>query len=171
MIKKKHAANFVRLHYMKTFIMLKNMTVLPKQIKAIPLANRQAYLQGHWPLTQLPRLEDKLIDPQGQVEAQLQFAKNKQGLVTIKVDIHTKVQLECQRCLNIYTHPVASCSHLALVANDEEAKRLPATYEPCISKDGYLSIVDLLSDELLLNLPAIPSHPENCPIDLVKLFT
>jgi uncharacterized protein len=44
--------------------------------------------------------------------------------------------------------------------SDEEAKRLPDQYDPLVAGGQSLSVAQLIEDEVLLALPAIPRHDD-----------
>ncbi len=67
--------------------------------------------------------------------------------------------LICQRCLEPAVLGLDTECDVGFVASDEAAKNLPRNYEPVILDDEALDLHELIEDELLLALPAVPMHP------------
>ena len=52
---------------------------------------------------------------------------------------------------------------LGIAVSEEGAKRLPAQYDPVVTRGEQLSLAEVVEDEILLALPTIPRHdPAAC---------
>ena len=70
--------------------------------------------------------------------------------------------MECQRCLGDVRFEISAEFRLGLVFNDDQAKALPKRLEPVeLDEEGRLDLWDVIEDELLLNLPDFPMHPQD----------
>jgi uncharacterized protein len=137
---------------------------LPEHFEANALARRGARFSGSLALAQMPRLADSLQSPDGEVQVELEFALDPDGLVVIRGRIGAQLALTCQRCLESMTLPVDRSFTLGVVATEALAERLPESYDPLVDGGQPVSTRDMVEDELLLSLPLVPMHPaEQCP--------
>lgn len=135
-------------------------TQLPERIDAIRWIEQRHSIAGIYPLKKFPRLSPQLMDDAGHAEFALEFGK--QGVVAaITGQVQAVLPVTCQCCLNALALAVEVDIRLGLVAGLGEADRLPDAFEPLLSDSGWVSLVDLLEDELLLAIPIIPRH-EQC---------
>lgn len=143
---------------------------LPLRVDAVRLAARGAQLRNATPLGAMTRLAVLLTDTTGRVESTLDFSQES-GRVRIDGIAAATLSLTCQRCLEPLAITVEPRFALALVADDDEAARLPDGLEPSIGGDGAVSPLALVEDELLLALPAVPLHEAghcSAPVDAPK---
>ena len=77
------------------------------------------------------------------------------------------VPVTCQRCLSPVVCPVEVERSFRFVATEEEAEALDAELEDdVLVLERWMSLRDLVEDELLLGLPLVPRH-EICPDPLL----
>jgi uncharacterized protein len=139
--------------------------LLPDRVDPWRLASESGRLDGTLALATLPRLAAVLADPGGLVHVALRFGiAGPPDVARITGGLRTELILECQRCLGPLTWPLDVAVHLGLARDDAEASRLPDEYEPLLATEGFISVADLVEDELLLALPRIPKHtdPRHC---------
>ena len=105
------------------------------------------------------RLNALLETPVEQVQVELSFTRDPMGLCTMHGHYQVDVTLICQRCLEPAVLGLDTECDVGFVASDEAAKNLPRNYEPVILDDEALDLHELIEDELLLALPAVPMHP------------
>ena len=123
-------------------------------------------MSGSLDLENLIRLQDVVMgDDSGSVDVELIFGKDQEGICFIKGTLKTELKLECQRCLNVIHFPIESEMMLSPVSDDTKAKRLPSRYEPLIVVQDKISLIEMIEDELLLNIPIVPKHPmDQCEV-------
>jgi uncharacterized protein len=128
-----------------------------EQIDVGVLAAQQLRLERHYPLAAFERLADRLVRPEGQVRVDLQYTEAGEfpGLVGV---LQAHPWLVCQRCLEPFEATVESDVHVALVANDADADRVPEEFEPVQTESGWFDLFEMIEDELLLALPLVPLH-------------
>ncbi|NCC29933.1 MAG: hypothetical protein EOM22_17755 [Gammaproteobacteria bacterium] len=90
---------------------------------------------------------------------ELLFARDRKGRCVVTGRVRATLKLRCQRCLDEVEFPVDAPIALALIRRDEDALDLPEDLDPWMVADDRLNPMDLVEDELLLALPAIPRHP------------
>ncbi|MGF1644819.1 MAG: DUF177 domain-containing protein [Thiotrichales bacterium] len=127
------------------------------------MADKSARLEGALPLARFERLSAALADPQGEARFRLAFRHLGAGRYRVSGELDADLTLQCQRCLNPFAARIESRFELAMVESEEAAERAleQDALESVIVNEQSLSVVELLEDELLLALPAIPRHPED----------
>lgn len=120
-------------------------------------------IAGSVEFARMSRLIEAIENRGGVAEVTLQFAVDDQGIPHVSGLVRSEVVLICQRCLEPLTLPINLKVELGIVGSDEEASRLPGRYDPLVVDAQSLSIATLIEDEMLLSLPAVPSHePAAC---------
>lgn len=132
---------------------------LPHRVNIRKAVIRGARYTGTLGYGQLPQYKEQLTEVDTGVELTLQFGEDEEGRQHIAATLRAAVSLECQRCLGRVEQVVTSNSRLALVHNDEQARALPASYEPWIAVDE-VDLWDIAAEELALALPVVAYHPE-----------
>ncbi len=144
---------------------------LPERIDPLALAEKRRQFKGSLPLSQLVRLQDVLLNPEGLVRFELRFGKDgKLSAVTGSVEAY--LELQCQCCLGPIAWPVDSQVKLALVGSIDEADLLPESYEPLLLEEETILLTDIIQEELLLAIPSIPQHGQckaSAPKEVAKM--
>ena len=135
---------------------------LPIKIDPVRCAVKRLDYVGVVERAQLVRLAESVIDIQDDVEAELSFGTDAQGLTIMQGTAHTLVKLECQRCGDAFDHHCdVEFIYTPLSAKVEE-EELPEAYEPIeLDENGEIDLYELLEDELILALPFAPMHAEH----------
>jgi uncharacterized protein len=135
---------------------------LPKFIDPLLLADRNANIEGELPVSSLERVAGLLSNDDGTVSVKLFFGREGR-LATIDGHISAVLALKCQRCLEPLEWSVSSDIKLGIVSTLERANNLPDDYEPLLLiEEGKIPLVSIIEDELLLILPSIPKHQDDC---------
>ena len=134
---------------------------------------QRAVFEGELALRRLPRLAKLLWRPEVETPAQMdegsdggsvcyrfEFGPDADGRATVLGRVAGLLPLRCQRCFERYDLAVDTSVSLALVAGIDEANALPSQYEPLMVEDRLMRPSDLIEDELILAVPAIPRHRE-----------
>lgn len=117
-------------------------------------------VEGQVALSALPRLKGLLLDDAGQVRYSLQFDRDTLRVPYVELSIETQLPLECQRSLERFELPVRLVQRLGLIRDEAEEAALPPGYEPLlVPEDGMLHATELVEDELILAVPAVPVAP------------
>jgi uncharacterized protein len=136
---------------------------LPQYIDPLHLADKRSVLKGELSLKDFGRLSDLLFDSNGNVVIDLFFSREGR-LAKIEGKIETHLQLICQNCLQAIDWPVQAAVRLGIVNSLEQVDRLPPGFEPLFVEEEKILLLDIVEDELLLNLPQYPKHPESCAV-------
>lgn len=135
---------------------------LPNLIDPMLLADKNASVEGQLSSSGFDRLADLLFSDVDNIDVKLLFRKNGR-LATIEGHISAILPLKCQRCLESVEWPVSSDIKLGVVNSLEQANKLPDGYEPLLLFDeNKIPLKNIIEDELLLNLPSVPKHQDNC---------
>jgi uncharacterized protein len=130
---------------------------LPEFVDPFALAEKGRQFKGTLPLSKMARMQDLLLDGDGVASFALRFGKDGRiAVVTGRVEAQLKLQ--CQCCLGEILWPVDCEVSLGLVKSLAEADLLPESYEPLLLEEDTLALADIIQEELLLAVPAIPQH-------------
>ena len=103
---------------------------------------------------------ESLHDSTGLLDYQLAGAVDRQERPLLQLRVGGVVQLQCQRCLEGFDHPLDIDTAVRLVA----AEALESEYdddpdEPdCVAASSEFDVTSLIEDEVLLALPTYPRH-------------
>lgn len=141
---------------------------LPETIDPLRLARHGQSLSGVLPVAHLRRIAPMLADVDDQIDFELQFSQDGQGVPCVEGRVRGELSMICQRCLQTVSIEVNASVNLGIAASEEQAERLPEDYEPLLVGDEPLVLKELLEDEVILALPVAPMHPEGaCASTLV----
>ncbi len=139
---------------------------LPKFIDPLLLVDKNACLKGKLPLSTLDRVRELLVNDEGEVSLTLHFGKEGKQAV-IEGHISAVLPVKCQRCLEAIEWPINSDIRLGIVSSFAQADKLPESFEPLlVTDDGKIALKNIVEDEILILLPDIPKHSENCAVDI-----
>lgn len=109
----------------------------------------------------MDRLKEVVADDDGYAEVDLWFGKEGR-IATVRGRVEATVSLVCQNCLGVIRWPVKSDVALGLITSLDEVSLLPEPYEPLLLGQGKTALKEIVEEELLLAVPAIPKHAEKC---------
>jgi uncharacterized protein len=132
---------------------------LPETVDAWRMVQARRRFEGKLPLAALPRLAADLAQPSGDVAFVLDFDKDELGVAYLHVRADAALPLICQRSLDRFELPVHIDTRLGLITREADESGLPEGYEPLLTADGVLRLADVVEDELILAVPAIPVRP------------
>lgn len=131
---------------------------LPGHIFPLRLARSGQSLSGRIPVAKMPRLCESLSETSTDVEVQLHFGTEELGNACMRGEINAEFELICQRCLETFNLALELDIQLGLVTTDREAEELDRGYDALVVTEEPVSLANIVEDELLLALPAIPMH-------------
>jgi len=135
---------------------------LPQFIDPFRLADVGRLYDGNMSLRQMKRLEP-LVEKTSTEELMLSlvFDKDTNGVHFLSGTIAGTIHLQCQRCLNPMDFNINVDLSVAFLASEFDGEKLGGEYEPYIVTDTPIMLSDIIEDELLLALPAIPKHKDS----------
>jgi len=132
---------------------------LPNLIDPLEFAEKKRRIIGSMPLNTMDRIRDLVLNGEGEAKVDLEFKKEGRRAV-VSGWVEADLKLECQCCMGPLEWPVRSEVHLGVVSSIDEGNLLPEPFEPLlIDETGVTDLADIVADELLLAIPAIPQHP------------
>ncbi len=135
--------------------------LLPEQLDFQQKAKVGLDIEGRWPIAELHALADLIQPNENDLKAHLHFDREGKYLV-ISGQVEAEVAFICQRCMQPMTTLLQADFKLAMITNESQAEDLPSCYEPLLVEEGKQSIAGLLEDELLLAMPLVPRHEQEC---------
>jgi len=130
-------------------------------IDSLDFARNGMELHGQVAVAEMPRLQDVLASPEGQVGYVLRGLPSKNGKPMLELKLEGSCQLCCQRCLQGLLYPISTVSHLVPVPESElpESGELEDEDEmDYVPADAHMDVLNLIEDEILLGLPLAPRH-------------
>ena len=140
---------------------------IPETVDFVRQVELNRTIEGVYPLSKLLRLSEALLSTEGDITAKLAFT-NSVGFASLKGNVSAKVQLECQRCLAPVATELSGRFKFALLNSEEEFELLPEEFEPYLIEGDEQSIVELIEDELLLCMPMVTMHTDDCSDYMMK---
>lgn len=130
-------------------------------IDSLDFARNGRELSGIAPLAEMPRLQDALAVPDGEISYVVRGLPDKDGKPMLEVAVDGICQLRCQRCLNGFAYPIKLVSRLLLAQPDEldEFSVEDSDEVDSIPADKHLDVLNMIEEEILLSLPFAPKHP------------
>jgi uncharacterized protein len=146
------------------------LSLLPDFADPLRLCELGKVYEGAVPLAELPRLAPLLTSSEGEAAFALAFYTDAERRPTVKVTVHAKLPLRCQRCLGSMRQEVSSDSVLVVVSGTDEAQRLPDDVDPLMLENAKMDLRSLIEDDLILAIPTAPTHrPEDCSVKLSEV--
>ena len=140
---------------------------LPDSVDFLKQVERNACFEGAWPVSSFERLAETICNNQGEVMARLRFSI-RAGTPCLDGYVNARLELRCERCLEPVKQHIESDFRFGLISTEDEADLLPKEFEPLLVSDSGQSLLELVEDELLLSLPIVARHDEECSEILQK---
>lgn len=114
------------------------------------------------PVSSMPRLVDMLAPGEQSVRVKASFALDDDGRALVTLMVTAEVRLTCQRCAEPFGYPVVVESLVCPIHHERESAELPSHYAPFLFEGEQLSLAEMAEEELLLSLPLVPMHEDDC---------
>jgi len=135
------------------------MSRVPDYLDPWRAVDQERCLEGGIVLNRMRRLQDLLVDSEGEARFELEFFRDHKGRPCVRGRVTATLLLICQRCMEPMSLQVKAPLLLGLVQGVEEAEQLPEEYDPWLVEEGRVQPQSLIEDELILALPQVPMHP------------
>jgi len=144
---------------------MKKNTQLPKTIKLFNFAKKEVNIHGVYKISNVPRVSEVARNVEDNLKVNLSFNLENGKTPCVKGIIESKIVLDCQRCLDTLDLNLKVLFNLAFVRFESQAEGLDKSFEVyVIGEDEELDTLNLISDEILLSLPMVPSHEFDCSL-------
>ncbi len=135
-----------------------------ESVRPYELGRQDAELRVRVPLANFERLTALLLSADGELAATLRFALDEHRRCIVTGQVSGAVQLHCQGCALDMAHELRCEIRTVLVRTDDEAKALMPASDVLVVEQDVLSMVELLEDELILDLPEVVcGRFDTCP--------
>jgi len=130
-------------------------------IDSLDFAHNGRELRAIVPLTEMPRLQDMLATPEGEISYVVRGLPNINGKPMLEITVEGLCQLRCQRCLSGFAYPIKLEARLQLAQASEldEYAVEDSDEVDSITADKRLDVLNMIEEEILLSLPFAPKHP------------
>lgn len=140
----------------------------PRQLDVASLTANGGVLSGNQPQSGFARLKDLTEGRGGEREVTWEVrGEERQGAGRVQPWMHLEgdavLSMTCQRCLEPVDVPLSVRRWYRFAADEETAAHEDeAAQEEVLAMVRRLDVLELLEDEFLMDVPAVPRH-ENCP--------
>ena len=139
---------------------------VPESLDAWRMVAASCEFAGRIPLRAMTRLRGSLLDGEGEVRYVLGFGTDALRVPFAQLQIEAELPLECQRSLRRFLFPVNFVQKLGLIRDEADESALPEEYEALlVPEDGMMRLLDLVEDELVLAIPAVPVDPDSVAVE------
>ena len=113
------------------------------------------------------RLEESVEGVKRDAQVSLSFGLDEQRLVVISGKANIEVDLECQRCNEVFTHLCEVEFTYTPYYSEKSEEDAPEEYDLVdLNEYGEVDLIQLVEDEFILNLPQIAMHDEaDCSVN------
>ena len=139
---------------------------LPAQLKLFNFAKKEVSLSGQYRISDLPRISKITSNKTDKININLSFYLDNDKTPCIDGIISLDIVLICQRCLEELNISLKVRFNLAFVRNEKQGEELDSNYEIYVTEEDELATHDLISDEILLSIPMVPTHDYDCIKDI-----
>lgn len=125
--------------------------------------NQGSRFEGDIELSELKRLGELLyagsVEPaQRKITLGFEFTRSEFDTPMLVGQLQTRLELECQRCLQPLDLPMDLGFSLLIDATDEIVQH--GNQDTCYSDNGYIDIAEVVEDELILAIPLVAMHED-----------
>ena len=140
---------------------------IPRTVDPAKAAQKRLDYDGIIQISLLRRLAESVAGVKRDAEVSLSFELDEQRLVVISGKANVEVDLECQRCNEVFAH---ECEvQFTYTPNYGEKSELDAPEEYDLvdpNEYGEIDLIQLVEDEFILGLPQVAMHDEaDCSVN------
>ncbi len=139
-------------------------------LKLFRLANKNLSMSDEFEIKELPRLSEIVSNNSDKIKVNCSFYVENESTPCLDGTISLNVDLVCQRCLEVLPLYLDLSFSLAFLKNENQTEDLSIDIECFLIKEEEVSLIDLISDEILLSIPMAPKHNFNCMTSFGKNY-
>lgn len=135
---------------------------LPDWIDPVHCAEHNMRFKSHVKPQAMKRLAQQVKQLKGDVEVEVSFSYHAElKTPQLHLRVKTELVLECQRSLEDFVHVVDAETHVVFLESMALQDEMEETdYEVLELPQGKISLLELVEDEVLLNIPMIPKKAD-----------
>jgi uncharacterized protein len=140
---------------------------IPRTVDPAKAAQKRLDYDGIIQFSLFKRLEESVVSVKRDADVSLSFEIDKQRLVVISGKANIDVDLECQRCNEVFAHSCEINFTYTPDKGEDSEEGIPEEYDLVdLNEYGELDLIQLVEDEFIINLPQIPMHDEaDCSVN------
>ncbi|MGB2079583.1 MAG: 23S rRNA accumulation protein YceD [Vibrio sp.] len=132
---------------------------IPRTVDPAKSAQKRLDYQGIIQDSLLKRLSESVEGVKRDAVVSLSFGQDEQGLVVISGKANVEVDLECQRCNEIFSHLCEVEFVYTPMSRKVSEDEIPEEYDLVdLNEYGELDLIALVEDEFILGLPQVAMH-------------
>lgn len=130
---------------------------LPDLIDPVYSAQHHKRFASRVNQSRFKRLSEALVEANNDMEVDAMFYRHPRlGLPALDLRVSTQLKLQCQRSLKTFEYPVKFSLTGVFVETLALADDVPSEIEVYELAEEKISLVDLIEEEILLNIPMVP---------------
>ncbi|OOZ42975.1 hypothetical protein BOW52_00715 [Solemya elarraichensis gill symbiont] len=130
----------------------------PELVDPERFASQESSCSGSVRLDRFERLAPLLAKQDGAVDFRFRFSRDTRHRPLLEGRVEGVLLLQCQRCMEPVDLSVDARVSLVVVQGFDEAENLEPEFDPLIPEEERVNLLQLVEDELLLAIPAVPRH-------------
>ena len=130
--------------------------------KLFKFAKKNLSVIDEFNIVDLPRINEIAGNNSDKIKVNYSFYLENNTTPCLNGEVSINIYLTCQRCLEELLVSLNLNFSLAFVKNKSQAEELSKHLEIYLFEGEELSLMDLISDEILLSIPMVPKHNSNC---------
>jgi uncharacterized protein len=140
---------------------------IPRTVDPARTAQKRLDFEGIIQMSLFKRLEESVEGVKRDAQVSLSFGLDEQRLVVISGKANIEVDLECQRCNEVFTHLCEVEFTYTPYYSEKSEEDAPEEYDLVdLNEYGEVDLIQLVEDEFILNLPQIAMHDEaDCSVN------
>ena len=131
-------------------------------LKLYKFAKKNLSVTDELSINDLPRINGIAHNKSDKIKVNYSFYVENKTTPCLDGEISLNIYLTCQRCLEELPFSLDLSFSMAFVKNENQAEELSKHLEIYLFEDKELSLIDLISDEILLSIPMAPKHNLDC---------
>jgi uncharacterized protein len=139
---------------------------IPRTIDPVKAAQKRLDYNGIVQMSLFKRLEESVEGVKCDANVSLSFGVDEQQLVVISGKASIDVDLQCQRCNEVFTHH-CDVEFAYTPYFGKKSEEAPEIYDLVdLNEYGEVDLVQLVEDEFIINLPQVAMHDQaDCRVD------
>lgn len=134
---------------------------IPRTVDPAKAAQKRLDYDGIIQQSLLKRLEESVAGVKCDAHVSLSFGMDEQQLVVISGKANIEVDLECQRCNELFAHECEVEFTYTPYYSEKSEQDAPDEYDLVdLNEYGEVDLIQLVEDEFILNLPQVAMHDE-----------
>ncbi|EKO3477525.1 23S rRNA accumulation protein YceD [Vibrio fluvialis] len=140
---------------------------IPRSVDPAKAASKRLDYDGIIQMSLFKRLEESTAGVKRDAQVSLSFGLDEQRLVVISGKANIEVDLECQRCNEVFTHESEVEFTYTPYFGPKSEEDAPDEYDLVdLNEFGEVDLIQLVEDEFIINLPQVAMHDEaDCSVN------